>query len=185
MLLRKEKLSGYNQRRQMRESAEKNSFDDDISLFDYDDEYEDASEGDMEETEFTGIDKQNLLTNMRTILSKLTKIEERLANIEKALNTSSQKVTVTTEQPAVELKEGYSVISMGDSLDPQIDSMLRAPKNATPKEGSMLAEIQTVIAQQGFADDPQASGSQGNAVDNVCTLASSTYDDEIPDVDVE
>lgn len=40
MLLRKEKLSGYNQRRQMRESAEKNSFDDDISLFDYDDEYE-------------------------------------------------------------------------------------------------------------------------------------------------
>ena len=113
------------------------------------------------------------------IQAVLFEINDRLANIEdmlrKGSNSSSQKVTVTTQQTTAEQPVNEALVN-GDIM-----GRLRPPQNVVP-EGSMLGEIQSVLAQQASmtGNDPQMAGNTD--VSGVCTLPNSAYDDEVPDI---
>lgn len=109
------------------------------------------------------------------IQSILLEINDRLANIEDMLregsaSSSSQKVTVTTQQTAEPVNES---LVHGDIM-----SRLRPPQNVIP-ESSMLGEIQAVLAQQASMSQDGPSG-PAEGVSSVCTLPNSAYDDEVP-----
>lgn len=109
------------------------------------------------------------------IQSILVEINDRLANIEDMLrkgNTNnSQKVTVTTQQTTEPVNES---LASGDIM-----GRLRPPQNVVP-EGSMLGEIQSVLAQQASMTGDSNVGA--TEVSGVCTLPNSAYDDDIPDI---
>lgn len=92
------------------------------------------------------------------VLSKLDQIIEKLDQLKACDFTRTQPDAKITEsaQPA----------------------FLRAPSNATPK-GSMLGEIQSVLAAQLVANQSEGNPSPDNIVDSSCSLASSVYDDNI------
>ena len=109
------------------------------------------------------------------IQSILIEINDRLANIENMLRSNNQKVVVTTQQGNVE--------PVNESLvNGNIMSRLTPPQNVVP-EGSMLGEIQSVLAQQASmtGNDPQMAGATD--VSGICTLPVSAYDDEVPDIE--
>lgn len=121
----------------------------------------------------------NIRHSSNDIQSILIEINDRLANIEdmlrKGSSGSSQKVTVTTQQTTEPVNES---LASGDIM-----SRLRPPQNVVP-EGSMLGEIQTVLAQQASMSNNDAQAAGANDVSGVCTLPNSAYDDEVPDVEI-
>ncbi len=108
----------------------------------------------------------------------LLEINDRLANIEdmlrKGMSNNSQKVTVTTQQTTEPVNE--SLVS-GDIM-----GRLRPPQNVVP-ENSMLGEIQSVLAQQASMDGNDSQMAGANDVSGICTLPTSAYDDEVPDIE--
>lgn len=162
-----------NYRRNIREAVDK-SYDDNVAI-DFDDDISDFEDEEEEETYIPSAIKKSTNTELDDIKSLLIKIEKRLANIEDVLRSqNSQSVTVTTQTQPSNINESL--------VNGNVMSALYPPKNVVP-EGSMLAEIQTVIARQGIDGAPE--GNPNNApIDNVCTLPSSVYDDEVPNIEV-
>lgn len=122
----------------------------------------------------------NIRRSPDDLQSVLLEINDRLANIEDMLrkessSSSSQKVTVTTQQTAEPVNES---LANGDIM-----SRLRPPQNVVP-EGSMLGEIQSVLAQQANVGGDSAQVAGANDVSGICTLPGSAYDDEVPDIEV-
>ena len=121
----------------------------------------------------------NIRYSSDNIQSVLLEINDRLANIEDMLRKgnagSSQKVTVTTQQTTEPVNES---LANGDIM-----SRLRPPQNVVP-EGSMLGEIQSVLAQQASMNGNSSSMAGANDVSGVCTLPNAAYDDEVPDIEV-
>lgn len=119
----------------------------------------------------------NIRHSSDDIQSILLKINDRLVNIEDMLRKgnigSNQKVTVTTQQTTEPVNES---LVTGDIM-----GRLRPPPNVVP-EDSMLGEIQSVLAQQANmgGDSTQVAGVAD--VSGICTLPTSVYDDEVPDI---
>ena len=162
-----------NYKRNIREAIDK-SYDDDVAI-NFDDDVSDFDEEEEEETYIPQPIKKSDDTKQDGVTSLLIKIEKRLANIEDILRSqNSQSVTVTTQTQPNNINESLVSGNVMNALYP--------PKNVIP-EGSMLAEIQTVIARQGIDGSPE--GNPNNApIDNVCTLPSSAYDDEVPNIEI-
>ena len=121
----------------------------------------------------------NIRRSPDDLQSVLLEINDRLANIEDMLRkgssgSSSQKVTVTTQQTTEPVNES---LVTGDIM-----GRLRPPQNVVP-EGSMLGEIQSVLAQQASMSGDNAQMAGANDVSGVCTLPNSAYDDEVPNIE--
>ena len=194
MLLQKERIKRPVRRTPVRESMEDRLYltkkksplrEDDGVIIDFDDDIDGIElEGDGYQLKEDKLNIPSHGSNIRhssdDIQSVLIEINDRLANIENMLrkgngSSNSQKVTVTTQQTTEPVNESL--------VNGDIMSRLRPPKNAVP-EGSMLGEIQTVLAQQASmsGDNSQAAGA--NDVSGVCTLPSSAYDDEVPNIEL-
>lgn len=96
-------------------------------------------------------------TDLNQIASKLDEIISRLDRIEHLSKPNIEKPSITE-----------SFQSAPSSLYP--------PSNVVPK-GSMLGEIQSVLASQNMAG--KAGEPAGDVVSDVCSLPSSMYDDNI------
>lgn len=98
--------------------------------------------------------------DLNQIAAKLDDIIERLDRIEGgSFKSTSQENSVMTE-------------SVQSSAVPGLYS----PSNVVPK-GSMLGEIQSVLASQSVAD--KTGEPMGDVVTSACSLPSSMYDDNI------
>lgn len=164
-----------NYKRNIREAVGKNYDDDDVAI-DFDDDISDFEDEEEEETYIPSVTKKSTNTESDGIKTLLIKIEKRLANIEDVLRSqNSQSVTVTTQTQPSNINESL--------VNGNIMSALYPPKSVVP-EGSMLGEIQTVLAQQASmrGDNSQTAGA--NDVSGVCTLPNSAYDDEVPNIEI-
>lgn len=98
--------------------------------------------------------------DLNQIAAKLDEIIERLDRIEsRGLKSSISEKPVMTE-----------------SVQPSTAPGLYPPSNVVPK-GSMLGEIQSVLASQSVAG--KAGEPAGDIVTDACSLPSSMYDDNI------
>lgn len=124
----------------------------------------------------------NLRHSDNDLQAALVDIQDRLAGIENMLQKalsggSSQKVTVTAQQETAPVSEA---LASGDIM-----SRLRPPRNVVP-EGSMLGEIQSVLAQQAsMAGDAGQQAAGAADTSGICTLPQSAYDDDVPDIIVD
>ena len=166
-------------RKPIRRAPIREALDDDV-IIDFDDDIDGIDiEGDGYQPKKDKYNTPSHGSNLRhsvsdDIQSILIEINDKLANIENMLRSNNQKVTVTAQQTTVPVNES---LANGDIM-----SRLTPPQNVVP-EGSMLGEIQSVLAQQASmtGNDPQMAGATD--VSGVCTLPTSAYDDEVPDIE--
>lgn len=107
--------------------------------------------------------KSPIKNNNDDILMHLERIEERLAKLEgmlyKVLNNSNNISSIQSQQ----------------TPNIQLESM------QTPPKGSMLNEIQSILAQQGRIGD-SIGDMNGEVVNSVASLNPATYDDDVPNI---
>ena len=108
-----------------------------------------------------------------TTSGQLERIEEKLAKIEgmiqKLLNQSM--VNNSTSFPSY-------VQSQPQQYQPQLPVM----EGIQPTRGSMLGEIQSVLAQQGGVGGGPEMAPIPTMASSVATMASSAYDDDVPNI---
>ncbi len=190
MLLQKENIKRPVRRTPIRESMDDRLYitkkkaslrEDDDVVIDFDDDIDGIEfEGNGYQPKKDKYEIPSHDSNIRhpsdNIQSILLEINDRLANIENMLRSNNeQKVTVTTQQT--------TTTPVNESLmNGDIMNRLRPPQNVVP-EGSMLGEIQSVLAQQASltGNDSQTTGAAD--VSGICTLPTSAYDDEVPDIE--
>lgn len=191
MLLQKENTRKPIKRMPVRESVDDRLYltkkkaplrEDDDVIIDFDDdingiEFEGGGYQPKEDKYTVPPHGSNIRRPSDDLQSILFEINDRLANIEdmlrKGSGSSSQKVTVTTQQTTEPVNEA---LITGDLM-----SRLRPPQNVVP-EGSMLGEIQSVLAQQASVGGESAQVAGIADVSGICTLPTSAYDDEVPDI---
>ena len=119
----------------------------------------------------------------RSITEILESIESKLDKIEHKLNSHTSASDVfggnTAIPPTDTLSESLMSFNNGN-LPSGMESRLRAPSNVVPK-GTMLEEIQSVLAQTVPGSNPAESAGE-NIVSSICTLPTSAYDDDIPEI---
>ena len=107
--------------------------------------------------------KTPMKNNNNDILMQIERIEERLAKLEgmlyKVLNNSSNISSIQSQQ----------------TPNIQLESMQIPPK------GSMLSEIQGILAQQGGIGD-SVGDMNGEVINSVASLNPAAYDDDIPNI---
>ena len=108
--------------------------------------------------------KNNISEQLQRIEEKIAKLEGMLQEL---LNRNSQAPILPSNQP-------YQSPIMAESI--QMPTMQPAPK------GSMLEEIQSVIAQQEAMSGSMGQVGGGDVVSSVATMPSSAYDDDIPNI---
>lgn len=112
--------------------------------------------------------------SLEQILARLENIENKLTKLEGMLQTA--------------------VVGQPPAASPQVPQMPTMTESivqpVAPRQGSMLGEIQSVIAQQGgvqpemaFNRPQQPAMPQADVVSSAGTLASNVYDDDIGDIE--
>lgn len=157
------------------------NYDDDISfngygVYDSENDYEDIYTSPKREVE------QPISKTRKPVTGKLEEIEERLAKIERMLQQLlSRNQSNNIPSPDNSSISLPSTITNVTDINTAPTQMLES-KIPTPPKGSMLSEIQSVIAQQGGIGENIDStlGMENNDVSSIATMSASSYDDDIP-----
>ena len=157
------------------------NYDDDISfngygVYDSENDYEDIYTSPKKEVE------QSISKTRKPVTGKLEEIEERLAKIERMLQQLLSRNQLSNipspDNSSISLP---STITNVTDINTAPTQMLESKMPTSPK-GSMLSEIQSVIAQQGGIGENIYStlGMENNDVSSIATMSASSYDDDIP-----
>ena len=157
------------------------NYDDDISfngygVYDSENDYEDIYTSPKREVE------QSISKTRKPVTGKLEEIEERLAKIERMLQQLlSRNQSSNIPSPDNSSISLPSTITNVTDINTAPTQMLES-KMPTPPKGSMLNEIQSIIAQQGGIGENINStlGMENNDVSSIATMSASSYDDDIP-----
>ena len=157
------------------------NYDDDISfngygVYDSENDYEDIYTSPKREVE------QPISKARKPVTGKLEEIEERLAKIERMLQQLlSRNQSSNIPNPDNSSISLPSTITDVTNINTAPTQMLES-KMSTPPKGSMLSEIQSVIAQQGGIGENINStlGMENNDVSSIATMTANSYDDDIP-----
>lgn len=157
------------------------NYDDDISfngygVYDSENDYEDIYTSPKREVE------QPISKARKPVTGKLEEIEERLAKIERMLQQLlSRNQSSNIPNPDNSSISLPSTITDVTNINTAPTQMLES-KMSTPPKGSMLSEIQSVIAQQGGIGENINStlGMENNDVSSIATMNANSYDDDIP-----
>ena len=157
------------------------NYDDDISfngygVYDSENDYEDIYTSPKREVE------QPISKARKPVTGKLEEIEERLAKIERMLQQLlSRNQSSNIPSPDSSSISLPSTITDVTNINTAPTQMLES-KMSTPPKGSMLSEIQSVIAQQGGIGENINStlGMENNDVSSIATMNANSYDDDIP-----
>ena len=157
------------------------NYDDDISfngygVYDSENDYEDIYTSPKREVE------QPISKTRKPVTGKLEEIEERLAKIERMLQQLlSRNQSSNIPSPDNSSISLPSTITNVTDINTAPTQMLES-KMPTPPKGSMLNEIQSIIAQQGGIGENINStlGMENNDVSSIATMSASSYDDDIP-----
>ena len=157
------------------------NYDDDISfngygVYDSENDYEDIYTSPKRKVE------QPISKTRKPVTGKLEEIEERLAKIERMLQQLlSRNQSSNIPSPDSSSISLPSTITDVTNINTAPTQMLES-KMPTPPKGSMLSEIQSVIAQQGGIGENINStlGMENNDVSSITTMNADSYDDDIP-----
>ena len=141
----------------------------------YDDDISELGDfGDLESEKISITKPTQSRVSLEQVLARLENIENKLTKLEGMLRT------VVVNQPAATESQPAQMPTMVESVAQPI----------TPRQGSMLGEIQSVIAQQGgiqpemsFNHPQQPAIPQADVVSSVGTLTSGAYDDDIGEIE--
>lgn len=106
-----------------------------------------------------------------TVSEQLQRIEERIAKLEGMLQ---ELLSRNSQVPVLPFNQPYQPPMMAESI--QMPAMQPAPK------GSMLEEIQSVIAQQEAMSGSMGQVGSGDVVSSVATMSPAVYDDDVPNI---
>lgn len=105
------------------------------------------------------------------ISEQLQRIEEKIAKLEGMLQ---ELLSRNSQAPVLPSNQPYQPSMMAESI--QTPAMQPAPK------GSMLEEIQSVIAQQEAISGSMGQVGNGDVVSSIATLSPAAYDDDVPNI---
>lgn len=110
-----------------------------------------------------------------TTSGQLERIEEKLAKIEGMIQKLLNQSVATTNPTSF---PSYVQYQQPQQYQPQLPVM----EGIQPTRGSMLGEIQSVLAQQGGIGGGPEMAPMPTMASSVATMASSAYDDDVPNI---
>lgn len=106
---------------------------------------------------------------------QLERIEEKLAKIEGMIQKLLNQSVATTNPTSF---PSYVQYQQPQQYQPQLPVM----EGIQPTRGSMLGEVQSVLAQQGGIGGGPEMVPMPTMASSVATMASSAYDDDVPNI---